>query len=339
MNRLALLLAVFLLSTGATIRDLGSFPGGGLSSASAINEHGRVVGYAFNAAGVQRAVLFDGTGSVIEIPTPVVPGSITEATDINDVGVVVGRMGTPWVSSRPFVWSGGSAVTDIGGSGSTPSHAFGINNAKEIVGQRNSAGWRAVKWQPGWSTITTLATFGGALDWADAIADYPRIAGTSRFSGGPRHAALWDDKKLIDLGTLGGSNSYGRALVVRSWPDWWFTETFVVGESEFASGIYDTRAFLWTAWTMTDLGTLPGWFGSRAYGINKHLDVVGQAWDSYGGGVHHAVIWRGGVIEDLNSWISDPDWELQVAYDINDAGQIVGYGNYKGEGRAFLLEP
>ena len=90
---------------------------------------------------------------------------------------------------------------------------------------------------------------------------------------------------------------------------------------------------------MTDLGTLPGWFGSSAYGINKNLDVVGWVWDTYGGGDHRAVIWRGGVIEDLNTWISDPDWELQFAYDINDAGQIVGFGRYKDQMRAFLLEP
>lgn len=294
----------------------------------------------FNAAGMQRAVLFNGSGGVIEIPTPFVAGTSVEANDINDAGVVVGSMGTSLSSSRPFLWSGGSIVMEIGGSGTVQGSAFGINNGKEVVGQMNSGGWRAVKWPAGWSTMTTLDSFGGALDFADAIADYPRIAGASRYSGGgPRHAALWDDKKLIDLGTLGGTESIARALVVRAWPDWGFNETFVVGESTRIGGHMDVRAFLWTAWSMTDLGTLPGWYGSRAYGINKNLHIVGMAWDSFGGGVNHAVIWRGGVIEDLNSWISDPDWELGMATDINDAGQIVGYGFYKGEGRAFLLEP
>lgn len=336
--RLLLLLSVFLLSTGATIRDLGTLPGGGASAANAINEAGTAVGFAFNAAGVQRAVVFTSSGSVIEIPTPVVAGGGTEAYDINDAGLVVGSMATPLVSSRPFTWSGGSSLMDIG-SGTAQGAALGVNNAKEVVGQSNAAGWRAVKWPAGSSTSITLNTFGGALDYADDIADFPRIVGASRYSGGPRHAALWDDKKLIGLGTLGGANSVARALVVRAWPDWGFTETFVVGESELAAGPGHIRAFLWTGWSMTDLGTLPGWFGSRAYGINKNLDVVGWVWDTYGGGVHHAVIWRGGVIEDLNTWISDPDWELQFAYDINDAGQIVGFGRYKDQMRAFLLEP
>jgi probable HAF family extracellular repeat protein len=336
--RPALLLCVFLLSTGATIRDLGTLPGGGGSVALAINNSGQVVGSAFNAAGLQRAVLFDGSGSVIEIPTPYVPGTNTEAADINDAGVVVGSMGTPLVSPRPFAWSGGSSVTDLG-IWSASGGAAAINNAKEIAGQSNHAGSRAVKWPSGWSTMNTLNTFGGALDYASDISDTPRIVGSSRYSGGPRHAALWDDKKLIDLGTLGGNESGANALVVRAWPDWHFTQTFVVGSSTYTSSWADVHAFRWTAWSMTDLGTLPGWYGSIAHGINKNLDVVGFAWDSFGGGLTHAVIWRGGAIEDLNTWISDPDWELQVAYDINDPGQIVGQGVYKGQGRAFLLEP
>lgn len=336
--RLALPFFVFLLSTGATIRDLGTLPGGGGSSARAVNAHGQAAGFAFNAAGVQRAVMFDVSGAVIEIPTPLVVGGYTEATDINDVGVVVGAMATPGVAARPFAWSGGSIVTDLG-SGTFPGGAHGINNAKEIVGRSNHAGQRAVKWPAGWSPMTTLNTFGGALDYASAIAEFPRIVGTSRYFGGPFHAALWDDKKLIDLGTLGGVSSYAEDVVVRAWPDWGFNETFVVGQSELPAGHAYVHAFLWTSWTMTDLGTLPGWFGSRAYAINKNLDIVGFAWDSFGGGVNHAVIWRGGVIEDLNTWISDPDWELQTAWDINDAGQIVGYGVHKGEGRAYLLTP
>ncbi|HVG24367.1 MAG TPA: hypothetical protein VND45_09460 [Thermoanaerobaculia bacterium] len=337
-SRVALLLLVFVLSTGATIRDLGTLPGGGASSASAVNVHGKAVGWAFNAAGVQRAVLFNPPSSAIEIPTPFVSGGSAEAMDINDGGVVVGGMATPTVSRRAFIWSGGSVITDIG-SGTTQSTAFSINNAKEIAGQSNHAGWRAVKWPAGSWTFVTLGTFGGALDSANAIAEFPRIAGTSRYAGGPRHAAIWDAKKVIDLGTLGGANSFAHGIIVRTWPDDSFTETYVVGESERGTSTSDVGAFLWTGWTMTNLGTLPGWYGSKAYSINKNLDVVGVAWDIFGGGTHHAVIWRGGVIEDLNTWISDPEWELQIAYGINDAGQIVGYGRHKDQGRAFLLEP
>jgi hypothetical protein len=43
---------------------------------------------------------------------------------------------------------------------------------------------------------------------------------------------------------------------------------------------------------------------------------------------------------DLNTLIRDGSgWQLEEAAAINDLGQIVGYGYYDGEKRAFLLTP
>jgi hypothetical protein len=43
---------------------------------------------------------------------------------------------------------------------------------------------------------------------------------------------------------------------------------------------------------------------------------------------------------DLNSLI-DPDlgWDLQWAFDINDRGQVAGYGVLDGKFRAFVMTP
>jgi probable HAF family extracellular repeat protein len=345
-SKFPLLFAVFFLLTGFTVQNLGTLPGGGLSVALAINNRGNVSGFAFNSAGVQRAMWWKpATNSYLEIPTPLIAGSITEATDLNDYDVVVGRMGTSISPNHAFIWCPGCALFDFGGTSTQESRAFGINNAYDVVGQWVTPGSPsfvdAVKWPGASSTRVAMPGLGGRLDWADQPAEYPRIVGTSAGTGTPRlrRAVLWEGKKVINLGTLGGANSFGRALVVRSWPDPYFTQTFAVGESEYPGGGMDVRAFLWTAWTLTDLGTLPGWSGSRAYGINKRVHVVGEAWDSPFGGVHHAVLWDDTGIHDLNDLISDPDWVLTNAYDINDAGQIVGYGSYRGTGRAFLLTP
>ncbi|HEX9986636.1 MAG TPA: hypothetical protein VGF69_25500 [Thermoanaerobaculia bacterium] len=343
-TKFPLMFAAFFLLTGYTVRDLGTLPGGGASVALAINNRGNVAGYAFNAAGVQRAMWWKpSSGVYLEIPTPVIPGSITHAADLNDFDVVVGRMGTSISPSHAFAWCPGCSLLDLGTTSTHESRAFGINNANDVVGQWVTPGTPplvdAVKW-PGASTTRVLMSgFGGRLDWCDAISDIPRAVGTSANLSRIRRAILWDGKKALNLGTLGGANSFGRAFIVRAWPDPYFTQTFVVGESEFPGGGFDTRAFLWTAWMMTDLGTLPGWYGSRAYGINKDLQIVGQAYDSPGGGNHRAVLWDSTGIHDLNDLISDPDWLLGVAYDINDAGQIVGHGTHKGTPRAFLLEP
>jgi len=43
-------------------------------------------------------------------------------------------------------------------------------------------------------------------------------------------------------------------------------------------------------------------------------------------------------MRDLNSLIpSDSDWELLIAYNINNSSQIVGIGTHKGQPSAFLL--
>ena len=110
----------------------------------------------------------------------------------------------------------------------------------------------------------------------------------------------------------------------------------VVGSSASPEGFL--HAFVWTGGTMQDLGTLGG-SSSSAYGINSSGDIVGcsyipEAQNS------HAFLWKGGGLLDLNSLIpKDSGWELNEAYAINENGQIVGDGTYRGQTRAFRLDP
>ena len=51
---------------------------------------------------------------------------------------------------------------------------------------------------------------------------------------------------------------------------------------------------------------------------------------------YHAFLYENNQMQDLNSLIpQDSGWSLEVAYDINTAGQIVG-GGQMGEDHAFL---
>ncbi len=53
-----------------------------------------------------------------------------------------------------------------------------------------------------------------------------------------------------------------------------------------------------------------------------------------------AFLWYDGAMYDLNILIPGKgDWDLTGATDINDAGQIVGVGRFKGREQGFVLSP
>jgi probable HAF family extracellular repeat protein len=341
-KRLPLLLAAFLLTTGWTIRDLGTLPGGGLSAANTVNNGGMVGGMAGNAAGVMRAVWWDAaTGTIHEIPTPIVPGRFSTVYGINDKGAMVGRMGTTTSDAHAFKYQF-STLTDL--TASSASIAFAISPSNNIAGQWSVAGTPpqhyAVVWGGGTpGTPFSLGGFGGWVDFASDVSDRPVAAGTSALPTGRRHAFLWVSGTMRDLGTLGGNNSFGRSLLVGAWPDPTEASIFVVGESEIIPGSFDTRAFLYNMGTMTDLGTLPGCTRTEAYAINKSKHVVGTCHTA--DGASYAWLWNGVSMVALETLI-DPaaGWtQLQDAHDISDTGKIVGHGWHLGQFRAFIMTP
>jgi probable HAF family extracellular repeat protein len=91
---------------------------------------------------------------------------------------------------------------------------------------------------------------------------------------------------------------------------------------------------------MDDLGS---GFG-RAWSINDAGVIVGHSYEA-GGLVNNdklatvsfdgqSVIKLSTLVDNLTGWTV-----LSNAYDVNELGQIVGYGTYNGEERAFLLTP
>jgi len=85
------------------------------------------------------------------------------------------------------------------------------------------------------------------------------------------------------------------------------------------------------------LGTLGGVF-SVAHGINSYGDVVGLSLTE-GNEDQHAFLYFKGVLHDLNTLVQVAGWKLLQAVAINDSGQIVGIGSFRGRDRMFLLYP
>jgi probable HAF family extracellular repeat protein len=139
---------------------------------------------------------------------------------------------------------------------------------------------------------------------------------------------------MRDLGALGPPGSGGSASAINN-------RSQVVGASSLGAEPYGPHhAFLYEQRRMTDLGTLGGQF-SAALAINESGDVVGwSSVDPQNFHPLHAFLYSNGELIDLNGLIPEASgWILQTAAAINDAGEIVGYGEADGEVRAFLLTP
>jgi probable HAF family extracellular repeat protein len=347
------------------VTDLGTL-GGGYSDALAINASGQVTGLAQPAAGFTNAFLWTPTtpngtsGTIHDLGR--LGGQFSVGRSINAGGQVAGWSNTDGEPGGAFLWTpttpGGASGTmlSLGMLGGGYSEARGINVGGQITGYSSLAGEEilptidhAFLWTPttpggASGTMLDLGTLGGQYSIGNGINDNGQVTGISATTGDAEaHAMLWTPTTpggtigtMVDLGTLAGAES----------------EAFAINSSGQVTGYSSTanfgafHAFVWTPTTpggttgsMLDLGTLAGASDSSiGHGINSSGHVVGQSEVVVNDiSRSHAFMYtRGRGMVDLNALI-DPQsgWELQDAFGINDAGQIVGVGNLG----AYLLTP
>lgn len=133
------------------------------------------------------------------------------------------------------------------------------------------------------------------------------------------HAFLYDysTRSTTDLGTLGGTNSYGQAIN---------NNGQIVGYSNVISNPTENRAFLYSGGSLTNLGTLAGsgyagYNTSEAYGINDSGQIVGRNLISAGGGsADSAFLYSSNSMTDLGTL----GGYSSQANAINSNSQIVG---------------
>jgi probable HAF family extracellular repeat protein len=205
------------------------------------------------------------------------------------------------------------------------SAALAINNNGQVVGELDAGSvWTAFV-QSGQS-FTLLGTLGGASSSARGINSEGNVVGYSLIPGSGYHAFLNSSGHMTDLGTLGGIWSQANAIN---------DNNQIIGWAYATGGT--KHAFLDQDGIMTDLGTLGG-VSSEANAINNEGQVVGDFEVKY---QDYAFLFEDGAMVDLNSLISaSSGWDLAVATDINDQGDIVGYGeNSAGNTDGFLLIP
>src|SRR6266550_3577475 len=193
--------------------------------------------------------------------------------------------------------------------------------------------------------VSNLDTLGGTSSGGNSINDQSWVAGYSRLPDNQsRHAALWRNGSILDLGTLGGPNSSGTWNVKN-------TEGIIVGISQTAApdplgeacssaAFYGppynvgfiNLGFVWEQGQMRRLPTFAGGNNGFATGANNLGQVVGWAEN----GVHdptcccHQVlqfrpaVWALGPPDQIHDLPLIPGDTSGAATAINDNGQIVG---------------
>lgn len=272
----------------------------------------------------------------------VLPGSnnFSRGYGINNSGVVVGESD----NNRPRAFRYESGVmTDIGTLGGASAVAHDINDAGTIVGAAsNGLTTRPFTYQNG--VMTDLGTLAGSVSStgrAWAINSRGDVVGVSRYDdvNFRSHATLWRGGipgSAEDLGALVHPNHFSQAFGVND-------ALQIVGESVYqvtATGSSLYQAFLWENGTMTALDAL-GFRHSRANDINNNGLIVGHVSGFYNFPTidGQAVAWHNGTVYNLNTLISPSlGWTLRSAEAVNSWGDIVGYGSYRGQVRAYMLQ-
>ncbi len=147
---------------------------------------------------------------------------------------------------------------------------------------------------------------------AMSINEAGQISGWSDLGSGNEIAFLWEDGAASELVGLGGTRTFASAISEVGQ---------VVGYGRPTTG--SLHAIVWNGAAL-DLQTLGGRY-SHAYGINDAVpaQVVGGSEISQGGPTH-AFLWTTtDGMQDIHPYVCTK-CTCSIAFDINDAGQIVG---------------
>ena len=285
----------------------------GDTSARHININGQAAGYSYNADGFIHAVRWDDNGTtIVDIGTfynPVTPpsgkwGDSSSAFGINDSGQVTGYADIPndagdYMPYHAFIYDDINGIQDLG--------------TLEIY---------YPQWQNGYSV-------------AYQITNNNQVVGTAH----KFEANVWVFRAFIyDEENSMQELSFNPDYRTNEW------QAVVINEDGLIGGhvIIDDNPFpyYWDTKSVPEpiQISMPADFPyGEIYGINSSGQMVGAMWDDNEN--YHAFLFDvTNGIKDLND-LTDLSAEstLKIARDINDSGQIAGFGEFNGQKYGFIL--
>ena len=316
--------------------DLGTL-GGDTTTAPGSGASGRfVAGTSVTASGARHAFRWTAQDGLRDLGT--LGGLESEVMFVTPGGLVVGRAQVASGDYHAFV-SDGTTIEDLGTLGGTESVAYGANDAGVVVGASRTAGdarWAAFVYRDG--KMTTPASW--RVEDEDGVA---QSEWTGEWSG---------DSAAIAV------NGAGQVIGSVTHPDGQQRVFLYVDGLATVRGPSSTELYSDVPTAVNDSGTVAAyttnvgapeyantWNGrglGGPFSYPRAIDAAGQvAGESdTSEGARHAVVWRQDAVTDLNSLIPpDSGWVLQSASGIDASGQVVGYGTFNGQKRAFRLVP
>ena len=324
--------SVIAAPTRYTLTDLGVLDGAGSGYGFAVNDFGQVAGTSVGA--IRQATNFKG-GVLSAIPT----GGFSDAYGINNQGLIVGEMGHPAVSSRPFSWDGTYLVELATPLGTAVGGAWAVNGSGVAVGYTGPA--------VSTSRVATVFNAGG-------YSILPRLAGeqlgSESFAYGINNAGdivgydsgrafMFSAGTMTELMVQGASSTIAIDIA---------GDGTVVGAATGVPGVFtpeNDHAVVWRGGlaTVLDIGR---W--SELLSVNSQDYAVGQFYtertvsNAWNGSLYHALAWTpdDGAL-DLNDLTDNLGaWTLHGAHGISETGLIAG-DMFAADGRshAFLLTP
>lgn len=225
------------------------------------------------------SALVVGSFKIDAVPS-LISGGTSAAYGINDDGLVAGAAQTSGSSSHAIRWKPGTAPKDLGTfPGQGTSAALGVNKSLQVVG---SASVSSV------SSQAFLYTDPGPM----------LNIGHLSFGG------LTPSTQTVSAGGINDSGAIAG------------TSPLQLGAPSFA---YFSRAFIWQAGTMTDLGSLGGG-NSMASAINQSGWITGST--ATPTAAEHAFLWQGSAMTDIGVCNGATSSQGRA---INAAGHIAGW--------------
>jgi probable HAF family extracellular repeat protein len=307
----------------------------GETSARRLNEASEVAG----CTGDEAAIFRNGEWDVLSTG-----GLSVCALDITDSGYAVGQEwetgvgGHNHLRSKAVMWLPDKTEVVL----PMPKHGWSgdakaISNTGYVTGtyRANYLGRtddRCFLWTP-WGGTINLRPFKPEIHCvARDVNDRGQIVGETYFyDSGPGQAFLWEEGRMRNLGTLGGVSSTANGINEHG---------EVVGSSAtLREESAPEHAFLWRNGVMTDLHDSTDYTNSLAYALNNKGDIVGLEWVRFVGSTSAVRFDKGRVVHLTDEAINLEDWQLTMAYDVNDGGVIVGYGYRSGREHSYMLVP